>query len=216
MKKTALHIIFYFILIVFISCQKNERKKSSFREIEKTPKEITLKEETISLNSYCFYKLDEKYSAEKDSILINNWLKEKSKTILANDSIESIFNQNAGGPNGAEWNPGTDLYISILSSSKKTNDKPSLRIKGELYSKSVFEYNDNLIWYLVEYDYWLKEVKEIDSTDIKQMFSSEVLNGIKNKEFYPVAQLNYGEILKFEISYENKILTKFFHVTYGE
>lgn len=216
MKKTALHIIFHFILVVFISCQKNEGKKSSRQEIEKTPKEITLKEKTISLNSYCFYKLDEKHSAEKDSTLINNWLKEKSEIILANDSIESIFNQNAGGPNGAEWNPGTDLYIAILSPSKKITNKPSLRINGELYSKSVFEYNDNLIWYLVEYDYWLKEVKEIDSTDIKQMYTHEFLNGIKNKEFSPSADLLYGEILKFEISYGNKELVKFFYATYGE
>lgn len=215
MKKTALHIIFYFTLIVFISCQKNEEKKSSCQEIENTQKETVLKNESLPLNSYCFFKLDEKYSVEKDSILIHNWLKEKSEIILANNSVENIFSHNSGGPNGAEWNPSTDLYIAVLSSSKTAN-KPSLQINGKLYSNTVFNYNENLTWYIVEYDYWKNEALEIDSTSIKQMYAPEFLNGIKNKEFDLVADLNYGEILKFEISYENKILTKFFHATYGE
>ena len=73
------------------------------------------------LASYCFYELDNKYSAEKNNQVINNWLNKKSNFVLSNETIDNIFDHNGGGPNGAEWNP---------SNKQESRSKPCCDIAG--------------------------------------------------------------------------------------
>lgn len=205
-------IVHFLIVLVFISCQRNKKENPAIiKEIENVEKNVEQK-----LAAYCFFKLDDKYSIEKDSLIINNWLKEKSQVLLKEDSIPNIFSQNGGGPNGAQWNPSTDLYIAILTHSKESTETPKLYINEKSYKKQVYSFSPRLIWYAVKQSFWKQEVKEIDSLDIQKMYPPEFLNGITNEEFHPVADLKYGKILKFEISYKEAKLTKFFHATYGE
>lgn len=195
-----------------ISCKRNKKVNSTLlKEIVNSEKDIEQK-----LSAYCFFKLDDKYSTEKDSLVINTWLKERSITILTNDSTENIFTQNGGGPNGSQWNPATDLYIAISTSSKELTEIPKFYINGKLYQKQIYKYRPHLIWYVVKQDFWEREIREIESIDIEKMYSPQFLNGIKNGEFSPYVNLNDGEILKFEISHKEENLIKFFHATYGE
>ncbi|GGX34091.1 hypothetical protein GCM10007384_38430 [Aquimarina muelleri] len=195
-----------------MSCQRNKKENPTIiKRIENVEKNVEQK-----LASYCFFKLDDKYSIEEDNLIINTWLKEKSQVLLKNDSIPNIFSQNGGGPNGAQWNPSTDLYIAILTHYKESTEIPKLYINEKLYKKQVYPFSSHLIWYEVKQSFWEQEVKEIDSSDIQKMYPSEFLNGISAGEFNPVADLKYGKILKFEISYKKEKLTKFFHATYGE
>jgi len=205
-------IVNFLIIIALISCKENEKENSTIA------KEIFNSEKIVAknLNSYFFYKLDDKYSTEKDSLIITNWLKEKSQTILKNDSIYNIFQQNGGGPNGAEWNPGTDLFIAVLTSNNVPSETPKIYLNGKLYKNQIYKYNPNLIWYKVKYDVWEQEVRGIDSDDIQKMFSAEFLNGVKKGKLDTVAPLEYGEVLRFDISYKENRITKFFHATYGE
>ncbi|MCX2764810.1 hypothetical protein [Aquimarina muelleri] len=205
-------IVHFLIVLVFMSCQRNKKENPTIiKRIENVEKNVEQK-----LASYCFFKLDDKYSIEEDNLIINTWLKEKSQVLLKNDSIPNIFSQNGGGPNGAQWNPSTDLYIAILTHYKESTEIPKLYINEKLYKKQVYPFSSHLIWYEVKQSFWEQEVKEIDSSDIQKMYPSEFLNGISAGEFNPVADLKYGKILKFEISYKKEKLTKFFHATYGE
>ncbi|MHA7059615.1 hypothetical protein ACWGOQ_0020480 [Aquimarina sp. M1] len=205
-------IVKFLIIILLVSCKKKEKENSTI------VKEIVNSERIIAenLNSYCFYKLDDKYSTEKDSLIISNWLKEKSQIILKNDSIHNIFQRNGGGPNGAEWNPATDLFIAVLTSTNVPTKAPKIYLNGKLHKNQVYKYSPNLIWYKVKYNVWKQKVKDIEPEDIQKMFSAEFLNGVKNGEFKPIVALDYGEVLRFDISYKKNRITKHFHATYGE
>lgn len=197
---------------MLISCQGNKKENPPIlKEIVNSEKDIEQK-----LNSYCFYELDYKYSTEKDSLIINTWLKEKSLAILKNDSLENIFSQNGGGPNGSQWNPFSNLYIAISIPSDELTEIPKLYVNGKLYKKQIYKYSSYLIWYVIKQDFWEREIRDIDSIDVKKMYSPEFLSGVKNGKINTLVDLNYGEILKFEISYKKEKLTNFFYATYGE
>ena len=199
-------------MLVHISCKGN--KIEHHKTLEKVSNsEIAKKQE---VKAYCFFELDDKYSEDKDSLVIKNWLKEESRLILKNDTIGNVFGQNGGGPNGAQWNPSTDLYVAILKPSNELHELPKLYLNGKSFTNQFYKYSPVLSWYLVKQDFWEQELREIDATDIKKMFSSEILRGIETGEYFPMTPLNYGEILKFEIRYKEEALTKFFHATYGE
>ncbi len=209
MKSTLISLL---IVVVFISCQRTKKENATIiKETGNTKPNIEQK-----LKTYCFYKLDDKYSIEKDSSTINRWLKEKSKLILMNDSLESIFNQNGGGPIGAEWNPSTDLYIAVLTSIKESTNSPKLFINKKPYENNVYEYRPYLTWYLVKQDFWEKEIRKIESNDMEKLFPTWLLKGIKNGRYNKSVISDFGEILKFDIRYEEQKITKFFHATYGE
>ncbi len=204
-------ILIFLTFIVLISCK--ETRKESFT-IEK---EIVDSENNVEkINSYCFYKLDDKYSTEKDSLIIVNWLKKKSHIILKKDSIQNIFYRNGGGPNGAEWNPATDLFIAVLTTQNVPANTPEIYLNGKLHKNKFYTHSPNLSWYKVKYNVWKRQAKDIDSIDMQKMFSTNFLNSIKNGEFEPMAPLENGEILRFDISYEKSRITKFFHAAYGE
>lgn len=197
---------------MFISCQG--KKKENFTNSKEFVNSKTNIKQKIE--AYCFYKLDDKYSIEKDSLAINSWLKEKSKLILKNDSIESIFNQNGGGPNGAEWNPGTDLYIAIITSINTSTNVPKFSINGKSYSNKIYEYSPYLTWHKVKRGFWEKEIREIEYHDIENLFPVAFSDGIKNGEIDKNWVMEYGKILKFEFTYEEQKIINFFHATSGE
>lgn len=212
MKRTT--IVLFMILM---SCKSDPKTKNESKSSAAVKETITSKKPiNKGLSSYCFFKLDDKYSTENDSITIKKWLEEKSQVILKSDSIENIFSQNGGGPNGAQWNPATDLYVAIATTSDELTELPKLYVNGKLYKKRSLAYTPALIWYVLSQDFWENEVRKIDSLDIKQMYTPEFLNGIEKGEFNPATDLDYGEILRIEISYGEDKLTKFFHATYGE
>jgi len=174
--------------------------------------------EHIALASYCFYELDDKYSTENDCEAIDNWLKEKSNLILRNETVKNIFNHNGGGPNGAEWNPSTNLYVAVLYSSISQGrvNKPDLFINGKTYKEKLLEYNSNLIWYRVKQEFWTNESRTINSLDIKEMYSSEFLEDLNTENVQTITDLDYGEILKFRTCHDGDTILNFFHATYGE
>lgn len=200
------------IIILLGSCIENIKENPTIKnEIINSERSIA-----VNLSSYCFYKLDDKNSTEKDSLVINNWLKEKSQIILKNDSVQNLFQRNGGGPNGAEWNPATDLFIAILTTDSAPTEAPKIYLNGTLHKNQVYSYSPNLIWHRVNYDVWEQKLKHIEPNDIQSMFSAEFLNGIKNGEFQPNVPLEYGEVLRFDISFNEKRISKIFHSTYGE
>lgn len=196
------------IIFVCLSCKENKKEHVTIVNSENNLEQ--------KFNAYCFFKLDDKYSTEKDSLVINSWLKEKSLLILTKDSLTNIFSQNGGGPNGSQWNPATDLYVATVTSSLPATKTPKLYINGKLSSKQIYKYNSNLTWYVVKKDFWEKEIRKINSTDMQKLYSPELLNEIKENNYHSIEYLTQGKILKFEIANNKEKLTKFFHATNGE
>lgn len=205
-------LILLLISIVFISCNRS-KKESPTGTINSTNSEKNIEQK---LNAYCFFELDDKYSEEKDSLVINSWLKEKSLLVLKNDSITNIFDQDGGGLNGSQKNPFTDLYVAIMTPSNESTEMPKLHLNGKLYEEQVYRHSPNLIWYAIKKEFWERELKNIDPAAIEKMYPPDYLKAIKNGEFSPNADLNEGEILEFEIIHKEEKITKFFHATYHE
>ena len=201
------------LLSLVISCQRIDGSKPNI-----TGNTELKQVENASPIAYCFFKLDDKYSTENDPLIINKWLKRKSDLILKNKSIDNIFNHNGGGPNGAEWNPSTDLYIAILSPSiaKGSAENHQLFMNTKVYEQKILAYSPDLIWYNVKQDFWEDQLRTIDPSDIAEMYSNEFLEDIKTGSFEPVTELNYGEIIKFEVLLKSDTVSYFFHAAYGE
>jgi len=212
MKLSPLVILF---LVLFLSCNRDGGRKNEVDE-----KDNIQQSASTQLASFCFYGLDDKYgdSNENDSGVVIDWLRKKSELILKSKSTDNIFSQPGGGPNGAEWNPSADLFVAILHSSpaKDSTDVPKLLINGKRYEEVILEYNKNLTWYSIQRGFWENELRAIDAVDITKMYSSEFLNEVKNGNAHPVADLHYGEILKFEAVRRGDTLPSYFHAAYGE
>lgn len=212
MRVIKLHIL---ILLVLFSCQENKKEETvTEKEIDT---EITDEIIEPDFNAYCFYNLDNKHSTEKDISKIKNWLDEKSEAILNDDSIHNIFNQNGGGINGAQKNPNSDLYIAITTPNRDSTEVPKLYLNGDLYENQVYAYNPNLTWCKVDMDLWDESLKEIESNDIEIMFSEEFSNQSDyNNQSTANEDLFIGQIIKFDITFKDKKLTKYFHAAFYE
>ena len=206
-------LLILFVSTVLISCSESNPDANHSPPVNQ---HTFVKETTFA--SWCFYKLDNKYSTENDSATIVKWLKEKSDQIINNTATNNIFNHNGGGPNGAEWNPSTDLYIAVQlpSPPEDLNENLSVLVNGKPYQQLFFEYDHGIFWYRIDQTFWENEIKTIDSTDIDKIYSPLYLKGINDGDFQPITELNYGEVLKFEIIYDTDTLVNFFHATYGE
>ena len=202
------------VLSLFLSCKDSNRDKDH----KQASKNIEKQMEKFVLTSYCFYQLDDKYSTENDGQIIDNWLNQKSIDIINHTEIESIFSHNAGGPNGAEWNPSTNLYIAILfpATPQNSTDPVELLINGKVYEDVYLKYNANLIWYKVKREFWENEVRTINTSDIEDMYPHDFLENIRAGNVQPITDLNYGDIIKFETIHKGDTLSSFFHTTYGE
>ncbi len=96
-----------FILFLMISCQGQVDQPAE--AVEET-KELIRQAE---LEAYCFYKLDDKYCETTDPAVIQNWQEDKAVALAHHDIRGNLFEHKGGGPNGAEWNPSTTIYIVV-------------------------------------------------------------------------------------------------------
>ena len=200
-------------VLLFISCQGTKREHATtVTKITSAKKNV----EEQQLNAYALYKLDDKYSVEQDSLVIYDWLKEKSLTVLKNDTIGNIFRQNGGGPLGAQWNPYTDLYIAISAPVDEFNETPELYVNGSLFEKQVFLSSPGLTWYNLSLEFWEKETKEISTIAIEKLYYSEFSNELQPEVFERMAASNYAKVITFDIAYKEEKITKYFLASYGE
>ncbi|TSE04885.1 hypothetical protein [Aquimarina algiphila] len=204
-------------LILIISCKSNTNKDEKEEKLieESNKEEEVAKENSKEFITFCFYQLDDKYSNENDSIKIQEWIKKESDIIKTGKlNSNDLFDHNAGGPNGAEWNAGTHIYLVIQQSPSSVAENPKIWINGKpFYDKSIYESKD-LKWFLIRKEYWYNQLRDVNSADIKDLYPDpEIQNAIKNEEYEPYV----GQVLRFDISYENlHRITKYFHVAYGE
>lgn len=170
---------------------------------------------------YGFYKIDDKYSIEKDSQVIRQWMHFKTETIIANNIEYNLFDkgQQGGGPNNAESNAGTDLYMAITLRKKINSEDLKISMNGNRFiphSPYLIQQGSNsVLWIPIPYEYWYKALRKIEKHDYKGLYSEEFLAGI-NDGYTPSAPLNTGKIIKLNFNIGESAATQYFHVAYGE
>ena len=205
--RKAIILITVVLTIFVVGCQTGIQIQEDQVETLKTePSEF-------GFNAFCFYKMDEKYSTEKDSLKIQQWMKDRSELLLTNDSFKNIFSSSGGGPNFAEWNPSTDLYIAV----RHPKTQPiHLTLNQKLPASDSFEFNEQLMWYKVQRSFWEKEARSIDSTDIPLLYVDTFLKEVELGIAHPLVGLDYGEVIRFDIWSGDKHIIEYFHAAYGE
>lgn len=163
--------------------------------------------EVLSFAVHCFYGLDDKYAETTDAAKVADWIKEKSQTIRTQNISGDIFSNNGGGPNGAEWNASTALYLAIVTSAK-----PVVTINDQPYH-NIIATDNGITWLEIPHDYWENALKDIEQADIEKMFSKELIAERENNKNMP---LNVGQIMEFNIQANGNEATKYFHVAFGE
>ncbi len=206
-------------LILIVSCKSNpdinidDKEEKSIEEHNKEEK--VTKENSKEFEAFCFYQLDDKYSNENDSPKIKEWIKKESESIkTGKHNSNNLFDHDAGGPNGTEWNAGAHIYLVIQQSSVAVTENPKIWINEKpFYDKSIYQ-SEDLKWFLIRKEYWYNELRDVNSADIKDLYlDPEIRHAIKNEEYQPYV----GQVLRFDISYKNlPRITKYFHVAYGE
>lgn len=170
---------------------------------------------------YGFYKMDDKYSVEKDSQMIRQWIHSKTETIIANNIEFNLFDKDrqGGGPNNAEWNSATDLYLAISLPGKINPEDLKILINGNQFiPRSPYltqEKPDTVLWVTIPYEHWYKSLRKIKKQEYKEIYNEDFLDGISDRNM-PSAPLNTGKIIKLNLNIEKSVSTHYFHVAYGE
>lgn len=175
-------------------------------------------EDSGKMAAYCFYELDDK-NARADSAEVMKWLRQKSNDIEANKDLDNLFGHHGGGPNGAEWNPATNLYIAVFTpgvQGSAGSHFPALYINGSAYKTVFYNINNHLYWYKISLHFLEQHTQAITRADIRNMHSDAYLKAVSTGKIIPVTDLNYGEILRFKIVCGADTLSQFFHCAYGE
>ena len=188
MKKPPIYIFIIVIALSFFSCKKSTVTRLSTRILKKGINQNAKQINSDSLNAYCFYMLDDKYASSTQSQEIDDWLKEKQKAIENKTLDYNLFDKNGGGPNGAEWNPSTNLYLAIVCPVNELNNNIELSINGTSYSNQMFLKDKNVSWYIIKQDFWEENLKEV----------------------------NEEKVLEFKIEFNNLTTKKYFYAAYGE
>lgn len=72
----------------------------------------------------CYYQLDDNWSVSTNNTELAAWEKEKLAVIFEKGLANGILNSPGGGPNGAQWNPETNLFcVAQIPAVKKDEIK---------------------------------------------------------------------------------------------
>jgi hypothetical protein len=171
----------------------------------------------------CYYKLDDKYSESEDTAAINSWWQKKLQGIVSSGFQNSLFADQGGGPNGAEWNASTDLYIAAtLDQVPQAAPIRLLLNNKQVHGIRFFSYipgntSGAIIYCRLPKAVWEKQLRKITPADFDGIYEKENVESLRQSS---VAPLETGKVLEISLhiqagkrSYE---LTDFFHIAYGE
>ncbi|MEQ1675807.1 MAG: hypothetical protein ABL876_03830 [Chitinophagaceae bacterium] len=182
---------------------------------------IQLQSDTLQNWLGAYYKLDDKYSQQQDTSLINNWWRNKLLQVQLYVRPANLFSHKGGGLNGAEWNAATDLFIAGTTSFPLKNEtlqvylnnKPASGIK--LIRVAPSGRTGSLLFFRLPQGVWEKELRDIQTADLEALYGKDSL-----RKPSP-APLQTGKLLEIAIHIirgrnETVVLKGFFHVAYGE
>lgn len=210
------------LLFVLISCNTNaeESEAPTNTLTQDTADTKVIDTSTVLPQIGCFYEMDDKYSDEENSALIELWWMTKLDTIEANGVQNDVLQTNGGGPNGAEWNTDTDLYFvvfpvphNVVSTAVSLNDVDSLSVKTHYDTLE----NGVIIYFSIEKEIWQQALRPIEEVDYLPLYGKEKMENEANF----IAPLNIGEVFKINVTLTGSDQTShtvsdYFHIAYGE
>jgi hypothetical protein len=181
-------------------------------------------EDTLLLDVGCYYKLDDKYSESKDTAEINNWWRKKLTGFERNGFQNNLFAGKGGGPNGAEWNSSTDLYVVATLNKILKDETIELELNKEKVSEIQFlkyipkNKIGEIIYCVLPKIVWEKYLRKINANDLEGIYGKENIEALKRNSAVP---LETGKVVEITINIKNSKTclfsrTAFFHVAYGE
>jgi len=195
-----------FILFLIISCQG---------QIDQPIEDVEDIKEIIppaQLEAYCFYQLDDKYCEVTDSSVIQNWQDDKSTALSHHDVRGNLFEQKGGGPNGAEWNPSTTLYLVV--------NQYTLNFKF-LQNNLEYKYRSELIggytWISLSQNEWEERLVDVTDEHWKNMFPDGPTNESDDLGLAGAIQPpKTGQVLPFTFVMNQDSTTYYFYAAFGE
>lgn len=194
----------YFLLFL-VACQSNG--DDSVNENNNADSNVNL----APLAVYCFYKLDDKYCEVSDETEIDNWLENKTTSISHNDIRGDLFQHQGGGPNGAEWNPSTDLYIAVNRELNAFEIQFNAK-KLELEKEAI----EGLTWMIVPMTTWFEELTQITEQDWEQMFPNGSTSEDPENIELGIQPPRVGELIKISVLSADQNIDRYFYAAFGE
>lgn len=217
-------------IILFSSCSRESQ--DIHKEI--IPKKLKFKD-NFKPQVYWTYELYSKY-AEIDSLYstenINKWWNNHLEYMEEITHKNPIYPNSGGGPNGAEWNAHTNLYVSAyfpidhhLDFNKIDTSSVKVSINGSIVDNSLIKMrcyrNTIMIYFVLDKHFWTDLLRSIEPKDYSLLYGKEYLKEIEKGERIPISSLNTGQVLKavIEINLPNKNrknVIGYYHIVYGE
>jgi hypothetical protein len=181
-------------------------------------------QDTLLTGFGCYYKLDDKYSQSKDTAGINKWWQSKLNEFELNGIQNSLFEDHGGGPNGAEWNPSTDLFVVAATNKILKNETVVLELnKKKIPGIKLFKYlpdskTGTILYFKLPQALWEKHLRKIKPNDLEGIYGKEKINILKKNRAVP---LDAGEIIEITMKIKHNkndliVFKDFFHIARGE
>jgi hypothetical protein len=225
------YIPLLFILALF-SCTESETKseseilserKDSLRRdsLEKDKQEKLKASLPLEDDLGAYYLLGDKYADSHDTTEIRLWFDELLSFIEKEGLQHNLLDGVGGGPNGAQWNASTDLYIIRTVPGSLENSKCELfvngkKISGRSFVKEVPEKKSALVYFIVPKEQWESQLRDITEKDFSRLYGENWKETLANSP----APGNTGKVVEFKITIERDggetSLSDLFHIAYGE
>lgn len=179
-------IIIFFLITAITSCTDSKKEKEvqagtndTISTLPVTAPTATAASDTLAEWIGAYQKMDENYTEEKDTMVINNWWRQKLAQVERYRQPDNLFTSNGGGPHGSEWNPLNDLYIVITTAQQVTGENATLALNGKQVSsvkmiKVKPASKTGTIWYgILPHDTWTKALRPTTKEDLTFMYGKE-------------------------------------------
>lgn len=195
-----------FILSLIVSCQGQIDKPLEGTE---DTKEIISQ---AQLEAYCFYKLDDKYCEVTDPTVLLNWQEDKTAALSHHDIRGNLFEHKGGGPNGAEWNPSTDLFIVVNQYTANF-----VLLQNQLEYECMSELIGGYTWISLSQNEWVERLVDVTDEHWKDMFPNGPTSesddfGLENAIQPPKT----GQVLPLTFVMNEDSTTYYFYAAFGE
>jgi hypothetical protein len=135
------------------------------------------------------YALDDKY-ADVESDSLDRWILTSLQT--PGDEIFNLLQAHGGGPQGAEWNPSTDLIYFVYGIDDHT--LPNCLLNGTPVQLSILKTADACAMVL-PFEVWIDALQPLNESNAESVIGGE---------------------FDFEIHFANAQFKSSFHAAFGE
>ena len=118
-----------------------------------------------------------------------------------------------GGPNGAAWNPSTDICIAVHIPKGLSAEDLILKVNGDAHDATTYQIGQ-FRWLVIDYKFWEKAMLSIKPEDYRKLYYPRYYRNDSLLTQKLIAPQNIGEVLWIELQLGDRVIKTFFHATY--